>query len=131
MECHWVILHEAGHCVLWHNLQSLLIEVFMLILGIVLIVNYNLNMILSFLISILLSIIGIQIIRWLTEYTADNYSISRVSNPEGVISAQYKFRNGYNKDIFNQEKSILRFLLHWNIYPEMRIKMARDRLSKM
>ena len=30
-ELEWVILHEAGHCVLWHNLQAFLIQVFILL----------------------------------------------------------------------------------------------------
>ena len=129
-ELEWVILHEAGHCVLWHNLQSFLIEMIILGGGIYSINKYHLSLFIVFLLSIILSCISIQIIRWTTEYVADKYSIARVDNPMGVITAQDKFRNAYEKNLFNSEKSILRFLLHWNIYPSLRIKMAKERISE-
>src|SRR3989337_4184844 len=39
-ELEWVILHEAGHCVLWHNLKAFLIELSILICGILFIYFY-------------------------------------------------------------------------------------------
>lgn len=120
-ELEWVVLHEAAHCVLWHNLQTFIIEISIL--------SFGIYIGLSIVLAIILSIICIQIIRWTIEYVADAYSISRVSNPNGVITAQEKFRNAYNKNLFNSEKSLLRFLIHWNIYPSMRIEMARKRLK--
>lgn len=127
-ELEWVILHEAGHCLLWHNLQAFLIEMVVLFSGIYLIQTKNINLIFIPILSIILSIVTIQMIRWSTEYMADKYSIDRVSNPKGVITAQNKFRNNYQKNILNNEKSILRFLFHWNITPSLRIKMAKKKL---
>lgn len=124
-ELEWVILHETGHCVLWHNLQSMIIELIFLATGIYLISITNINLFLIPVLSLVFSIIAIQVIRIMTEYTADKYSIERVDNPMGVITAQDKFRKGYKGSIFSNEKSILRFLFHWNIYPSQRIKMAR------
>ena len=124
-ELEWVILHEAGHCVLLHNLQSLIIELIFLTSGLYLISTQNINLFLIPVLSLVLSIITIQIIRRLTEYTADMYSISRVDNPNGVITAQDKFRKNYKGSIFSNEKSIVRFLFHWNIYPSQRIEMAK------
>lgn len=57
----------------------------------------------------------------------DRFAISRVDNLKGVITAQEKLRLAYSKAIFS-EKSILRFLLHWNIYSSRRILMAQSRL---
>jgi hypothetical protein len=74
-------------------------------------------------------LICIQIIRWAIEYTADRFSIDRVDNPEGVISAQEKFRTANTKIPFHSENSIFRFFLYWNIYPSKRILMARKRLT--
>ena len=127
-ELEWVILHEAGHCVLLHNLQSLIIELVFLGTGLYLISTQNINLFFIPILSLILSILSIQIIRLMTEYTADMYSISRVDNLEGVITAQDKFRKNYKGSIFSNEKSIVRFLFHWNIYPSQRIKMARKRL---
>ncbi len=124
-ELEWVILHEAGHCVLLHNLQSMIIELVFLSTGLYLITRQNINLFLIPILSLALSIITIQVIRRMTEYTADMYSISRVDNPHGVITAQDKFRKNYNGSIFSNEKSIVRFLFHWNIYPSQRIKIAR------
>jgi len=128
-ELEWVILHEAGHCVLLHNLQSMIIELIFLTTGLYLISTTDINLFLIPILSLLLSIIAIQIIRLTTEYTADKYSIERVDNPMGVITAQDKFRKNYKGSIFSNEKSILRFLFHWNIYPSQRIKMARKLLN--
>lgn len=123
-ELEWVILHEAGHCVLFHNLQSLIIELALLLTGLYLTYMNNINMFLIPFLSLLFSIISIQVIRLTTEYTADIYSISRVDNPKGVITAQEKFRKNYKGSIFSDEKSIVRFLFHWNIYPSQRIIIA-------
>mgnify|MGYP001569994343 CR=1 FL=1 len=73
----------------------------------------------------------VQVLRWGIEYVADRYSIYLVDNPKGVITAQDKFRNAYNMNPFHSEKSILRFLLHWNIYPSKRIDMARQRMANI
>ena len=85
-ELEWVILHEAGHCVLWHNLQSFLIEMIILSFGIYLIKVGKMELLEVIPIYLILSIVCIQIIRWSTEYIADRYSINRVDNPKGVIT---------------------------------------------
>jgi len=90
-ELEWVILHEAGHCVLWHNLQSFFIEMIILSVGIYLIQKNKINLFFIPLYAILLSIVSIYLIRWTTEYMADKYSINLVDNPRGVITAQDKF----------------------------------------
>lgn len=130
-ELEWVILHEAGHCVLWHNLQSFFIEMITMALGIYLIQLNKINLFFIPIHAILLSIVAIHLIRWTTEYVADKYSINLVDNPNGVITAQDKFRKNYAKNFMNDEKSIFRFLFHWNIYPYQRIEMAKKRLSNI
>ena len=129
-ELEWVILHEAGHCVLWHNLQSFFIEMITMALGIYLIQLNKINLFFIPIHAILLGILCIQLIRWITEYVADSYSIKLVDNPKGVITAQDKFRKNYSKNFMSDEKSVFRFLFHWNIYPSQRIEMAKKRLKK-
>ncbi len=128
-EMEWVILHEAAHCVLWHNLQALLIEMVFFILGIYVILNNSWSLFMTGLLAMGLSVICVQILRWGIEYFADKFSISRVDNPNGVITAQEKFKKAYKSNFLNSDSSIFRFLLHWNIYPAMRIKMAKDRMT--
>jgi len=108
-ELEWVILHEAGHCVLWHNLKAFIIELALFLLGMYLIKITEMNIVLTILLSVLLSFVCIQIIRWLIEYAADKYSIEKVDNPRGVITAQDKFRKNKYKILFCKEGSILRF----------------------
>ena len=128
-ELEWVILHEAGHCVLWHNLKAAIYQLIFVVFGVCLIYTYNLNFIISLLLAVVFSLICIQVIRRLIEYEADKFSIVRVDNPKGVITAQEKFRKSKNKNLFSSEKSLGRFLLYWNIYPSKRIEMAKARLS--
>jgi len=130
-ELEWVILHEAGHCISWHNLQSFFIEMITLAFGIYLIKISNINLFFIPIHAILLSIVCIHLIRWTAEYIADKYSINLVNNPKGVITAQDKFRKNYSKNFMNDEKSIFRFLFHWNIYPSQRIEMAKKRLNNI
>ena len=129
-ELEWVILHEAGHCVLWHNLQAFFIQIGILFFGIYTVSLFKLPLFLIPLYAIFFSFVCIQILRWGIEYVADRYSISRVAHPKGVITAQDKFRNAYVKNPFHSEKSIFRFLLHWNISPTKRIEMAKQRMQK-
>lgn len=128
-EMEWVILHEAGHCVLWHTIKALVIELCFLFLGIFAITIVRLDSISSFLLSIFLSLLCIQVLRRFIEFEADKFSIERVSNPKGVITAQDKFKNAKDKNMFSSEKSIGRILLHWNILPSERIRMAKMRLN--
>ena len=127
-ELEWVILHEAGHCILWHSIEAFLIEIVILSAGIYLIQITKMSLFFIPFFSLLLSFICIQIIRWSIEYVADRYSINRVDNPRGVITAQDKFRKSHYKNLFNDEKSILRFLFYWNISYSQRIEMANRRL---
>ncbi len=123
-ELEWVILHEAGHCVLWHNLKALFVELFFLTIGLAIIYGYQFNFVVSFIIAVSLSLICIQTIRWTIEYKADEYAIERVDNPEAVITAQDKFRNSLSRNFFSSENSIGRWLFHWNIPRSKRIEMV-------
>ncbi len=128
-EMEWVILHETGHHLLWHNLEVIIIEGAVILLGIKLIYLLQLNIFWTGILSIFFSILTIQIIKYAIEYQADKFSIMRVSNPQGVITAQAKLKKYYKDSLFNSERSLLRFLLHWNISPDLRIKMAKMRYS--
>lgn len=130
-ELEWVILHEAGHCVLWHNLQAFFIQIGILFFGIYTVSLFKPSLALIPLYALFLSFVCIQVLRWGIEYVADRYSISRVTHPKRVITAQGKFRNAYVKNHFHSEKSIFRFLLHWNIYPSKRIEMAKKRMKRI
>lgn len=124
-ELEWVILHEAGHCVLWHNLQAFFIQIGILSFGVYSMSLFKLSLFLTSIYAVLLSFVCIQILRWGIEYVADRYSINRVDNPGGVIAAQEKLRKSH------KVKGVLRFLFYWNISPTKRIEMAKQRMRKL
>ena len=126
-ELEWVILHEAAHCFLWHNLQSFCIEMIILIFGIAVIKAANLRLFEIIPFSVILSVVCIQTIKWTTEYVADRYVIERVNNPQGVLLAQDKFRKNYRHDFFNNDKGLFRLLFHWNITSSQRVAMVNER----
>lgn len=128
-ELEWVILHEVGHCVLWHVVKIGVIQLIFLIIGLSIITTLHISFLFSFIFAFLMSILAIQTIRHLVEYEADKFSIDKVTNPRGVITAQDKLRKSYKNSIYNSEKGLTRFLFHWNIYPSERIKMANVRLT--
>lgn len=130
-ELEWVILHETAHCVLWHNLIAAFLQMGILAMSIRIIQIMNPPLYMTPFISILSSILCIQSIRWIVEYAADLYSITRVSNPKGVITAQNKFRDAYAQNPFNREGSIFRLLFHWNIPASKRIAMANSRIDSV
>lgn len=130
-ELEWVVLHEAGHCVLWHNLQAFIIQISILFFGIYTILRFNFSIFIVPFYATLLSVICVQILRWGIEYVADRYSINRVDDPQGVITAQNKFRNAYDKSLIYGEKRIFRTLLAWNISYSRRIIMAKERMASL
>ena len=121
-EIEWVILHEAGHHVLWHNLKAIIIEGIILTFGIKLVYLFQLNVLLSGVLSLFMGILSVQIIRYIIEYQADKYSIERVTNLQGVITAQAKLKKYY-------KTSLCKLFLNWNISPDLRIKIANLRLA--
>ena len=121
-ELEWVLLHEAGHHLLWHNLKAIIIEGTMITLGLKLIYLFQLNIFLSGILSLFFSILTVQVIRYAIEYQVDKFSIRRVTNPQGVITAQAKFKKYYKTNLY-------KLFLNWNISPDLRIKMAKQRYS--
>ncbi len=121
-ELEWVILHEAGHHLLWHNLKAIVIEIGMIVIGIRLVSLFQLNIFLAAILSLLFSLLTVQIIRYTIEYSADKFSIKRVTNPQAVITAQAKLQKFYKTDFY-------RLFLGWNVSSNLRIKMAKSRLK--
>ncbi len=123
-ELEWVILHEVAHCVFWHVPKTFLIQVFVWAIGLWL-TSLSQSLILVLLFSLTLSLLSIQVFR-LLEWEADKFAINNVDNPQGVITAQEKFKKLNGKLSFYQ-KGIFRQLFYWNILPAQRIELAQKR----
>lgn len=125
-ELEWVLLHEAGHCVMWHVVKCGVVQILIFIFGIFLLIKTSANIPLLFMLSIILSLISVQLMRFF-ERQADKYSIQRVDSPNGVITAQEKF-SMVNRGTTRADTSLARKILHWNIMPSERIIMAQKRM---
>lgn len=131
-ELEWVILHEAAHCKYWHVVKSGIVQIVFLFIGLTLMSVFSLSLLSTIFSSILLALLAIQCMKYF-EWQADTFSITHVDNPQGVISAQDKFRMHRPKGLnwLYDENSILRHLLFWNITSSQRIQMARQREKEM
>jgi Zn-dependent protease with chaperone function len=123
----WIICHEAGHCVKWHVLQTIVIWIGVFLLGILVINHYQYNLFASTLTGIIISILFYQLERYFCEYQADLYSMEKVDNLNGMIYANQKMRKN-TKSLFYKHK-LLTFLFTPHISYDTRIKMAQDRLN--
>jgi Zn-dependent protease with chaperone function len=126
-ELEWVLLHEAAHCIMWHVLKCAVVQAVMLFTGIFIIYRLQVSIWTLPFFSLFTSVLAIQCMKYF-EYEADKYSIERVDNPQGVITAQTKFEKA-NPSWFYNEKNITRTLFYWNILPSQRITMAKKRMK--
>lgn len=123
-ELEWVLLHEIGHYTLMHGIKLGIAQFSLLFFGLYTIYDIKSKIVAVFL-SLLLGFLYIQFHKYI-ELEADTYSISRTSNPRGVISAQEKLVkfNGIN------EKSIVSRYFKSQVLPSQRIAMASARIKK-
>ncbi len=117
-ELEWVILHEAGHYVLLHGIKLACIQITSLMIGIyILQITHSVIVILS--LALLFAFVYIQFGKYM-EYQADKYSIAKVDNPNGVVTAQAKLIRSHNID----EKSFFTKYLRTQTLPSQRIALA-------
>lgn len=122
-ELEWVILHEAGHYILWHGIKLGVVQLCLLISGIY-ILNATNSISIGILCLLLFIFLYIQFCKYI-EYEADTYSIARVDNPQGVITAQDKLIKSHN---INEQSFITKYLLGATL-PSQRIKLAKRKIS--
>lgn len=119
-ELEWVLLHEAAHCIKWHTLKCAVVQLLICMFGCIVINRFNFSVWMIPLLGLLFSLIAIQCMKYF-EYEADKFSIERVDNPRGVITAQSKL---------SKTNDLIRRFFYWNILSSTRIKMAKKRISK-
>lgn len=119
-EMQWVILHESGHYLMWHNLKfavsQILIFIFIVYLSVVF--HWNLFFLTG---SLIMSVIIYIQIAKIFEYQADSYAARMMDNPKGMISGNIKMRDA-NKGFLSNP--IIRHLLAIAVPYEERIKLA-------
>jgi Zn-dependent protease with chaperone function len=116
-ELEWVLLHESGHHVLWHNVKLVLFHIIFLLFGIWVLLNIPslyLSILVAPVLSVLLAVLYFQLARQL-EREANSYALKRMDNPKATITIAEKakqrwFRKGVPL------KSLKQFLFNIWIY---------------
>lgn len=130
-EMEYVVLHEAGHYVLWHSVIELLVGIVLLITG-VLILKRIPQLPVSLLCAVAFGIVfGVVMIRLgrIHEYQADRYSAQHMTNPQGMIDATNKFRGFYGKSLTENKNKVIQALFYRGNPYDNRIKMAQTEIS--
>jgi len=125
-ELEYVVLHEAGHYKLWHSVKELVVGIMFFLIGVYILSKMffgNEGIIVAVLLGVVFGILMIQIGR-MKELEADSYTLERISNPQGMITATYKFREAYKSRSSNNQ--LIRFLLYRGNPYENRIRMAKN-----
>lgn len=97
-ELQWVILHEAGHWVLGHNIKMALLQAVFVLVGLFILQNntYISPLILAPMLGVLLAIIHTQIAR-LFEYQANGFALARMDNPKGLENILERAKERWRK----------------------------------
>lgn len=123
-EIKYVLMHEAAHYLFKHNIKDAFFQMGPLLIGALMILNFQLNILGSSLLGVISAILFVQLAR-LLEREADIFA-SKNSNPKAMISATEKFRNSYPE---NSTLGYLKNLLFsWNIMFDERILIAKRAL---
>ena len=123
LEC--VVLHEAGHCLLWHVVKAVGVFVILASLGVFILYQLSLNYIYVLLLAMVMGVVFNNVGR-LFEYEADYFAVKRMMNPKGMINATEKF-----KKFYGNKNTILHKLFYVGVPYEDRIKIAEKRLNAL
>lgn len=123
-EMQWVILHESGHYLMWHNLKFALSQILIFIFVVYFFIKFNLSFLLLMLLLTISAVIYIQIAK-MFEYQADTYAAKNMDNPRGMISGNIKMRDA-NKGFLSN--AIMKHLLTIAVPYEERIKLANRQI---
>lgn len=129
-ELEYVVLHEAGHYMLHHSLKELFFGLVFFIVGSFLLSNVSglpEGVLLGVIMGIFFGVSMIQIGR-MKELEADRYTLERISDPEGMITATHKFSDAYKNKSSNNK--LVRLLFYRGNPYENRIKMANEEIKR-
>ncbi len=124
-ETEYVLLHEMAHFLLHHILTEEILGTFLLTAGLTTISALSLSFLPAILLGLIFGIVMIQFGRQ-HEYEADAYSLSRMTNPAGMITATQKFRDQYSTP---RNKAVEAIFYRGNPFSN-RIKMANHEIAR-
>ena len=123
-EMQWVILHESGHYLMWHNLKFALSQILLFILVVYFSIKININNLLLISLLVVSAIVYIQIAK-VFEYQADIYAAENMDDPHGMITGNIKMRDA-NKGFLSNK--IMKYVLTIAVPYEERIKIANRQI---
>jgi Zn-dependent protease with chaperone function len=129
-ELEYVLLHESGHYILAHSAKLAVLFISFLTIGFVCISNIEIPLI-WIAVALVIGLIQIQMSR-IFEYEADNFTVSLMTNPKGMITATKKFAQAYkNFDIIrHDEDTLLGHLIYMGIPYNERIRNAEGEIRR-
>jgi Zn-dependent protease with chaperone function len=128
----YVLLHEAGHYVLWHSVIETLAGITFLILGIMLLkrIHHGCRLyVTAVLLGVFFAVFMIRLGR-IHEYNADGYTLKHISNPKGMIEATENFKTYYGMNFTENHNPILQWLFYRSNPFENRIEMAEREINR-
>ncbi len=127
-EMEYVLLHETGHYVLRHTVSELFLGLGLLVAGVMMLRKVKKPIPALLVAGFLGLLFGIAMIRLgaFHELRADNYSVTRMTNPEGMINATNKFRGYYGKSLTQTENKVIQWMFYRGNPYDNRIKMAEE-----
>ncbi len=153
-EIEYVVLHEAGHYILQHGLMEFLIGLFLQILGIWLIMkvekipafagmtenrvgltnaknekNFIIPLIPAIFLGLFFGILMIQLGK-IHEIKADEFTVKKMTDPTGMISATNKFRSFYGPKYSENNNKLIQFLFYRGNPYDNRILIAEKEIKE-
>ncbi len=124
-EKEYVVLHETGHYIYNHTLREIGFFVVLLIIGIVFLKNKRI--VWAPVVAVVFGLLFIQFAT-LSEYEADRFAVSHISDPNGMITATARFKNDHA--LVLDDHSLEWKLLYRSTPYHIRVEIAVDEISK-
>jgi len=126
-EMEWIALHEGGHVYFKHDIKMALTDLLFVLSGSYLISKYNIDLLLSLLLAVILTTLCQKIHRQF-ELQTDRFATKNMTDPQGMIDANKKFNKANTNFIYRS--NLLRSLFTPHPSYEERMQMAREEIAK-
>lgn len=130
-EMEYVVFHEAGHYKLRHIFKEWLLGLMLLGTGIWILKKLKTNRAALFAAATIGFIFGVIMIQLgkIHELQADQYSLDRMADPRGMITATEKFKSYYGPKYSQNTNPVIQWLFYRANPYDNRIKMAEAEIS--
>ena len=129
-ELEYVLLHEAGHYILKHGIKIALVITILFLSGLYILNTISIKLPIETLVVLIGFVFGIISIQYqrVCEYKADAFTLERMTNPEGMITATYKFKKAWGN--WPPQNGLRRKLFYAGVPYSERIKNAQEEIQK-